>query len=87
MSQNIKVNVSISNNEPKRYELFEFIKSVFCCDGKCEFEVEDGIMYLQHNGYTSGGVEGVGLTILESEYKNIINSITVESEFGEIFES
>jgi hypothetical protein len=86
MSQNIKVNVSISNNEPSRYEFYDFIKSTFCCDGKCEITIEDDIMYIECNGYTSGGVRGVGLTILEP-YKDIINSITVESEFGEIFES
>lgn len=85
MSQNIKVNVSISNNEPKRHELYDFIKSVFCCDGKCEIEIEDDTMYIECNGYTSGGVKGVGLTILESGYN--IYGVTVESEFGEIFES
>jgi len=86
MSQNIKVNLSVSNNEPSRYELYDFIKSVFCCDGKCEITIEDGIMYIECNGYTSGGIRGVGLTILES-YKDIINGLCVESEFGEIFES
>lgn len=85
MSQNIKVNVSVSNNEPRRYELYDFIKSVFCCDGKCEIEIEDNTMYIECNGYTSGGVKGVGLAILV--YQDIINSLSVESEFGEIFES
>lgn len=86
MSQNIKVNVSISNDEPRRYELYDFIKSVFCCDGKCEITIEDNVMYIECNGYTSGGVRGVGLRILEL-YQDIINSLSVESEFGEIFES
>lgn len=85
MSQNIKVNVSVSNNEPRRYELYDFIKSVFCCDGKCEITIEDNTMYIECNGYTYGGVKGVGLTILV--YQDIINSLSVESEFGEIFES